>query len=119
MSNVSAKISASRQETNRINTTKKMLVRRFPIVLIMCLLCSICMAEDLKKSVVLVEPEYEDMSDFFSSYALPLSRYGFRWESRTMMAYNNGVSGSGVVVQRGDTLVLLTNRHVVGLLLIQ
>ena len=91
-----------------------MLLKRYPIALIMCLLCSVCMAADLKKSVVLVEPEYEEMSEFFSSYALPLSRYGFRWESRTMMAYNNGVSGSGVVVQREDSLVLLTNRHVVG-----
>lgn len=92
----------------------KILQKSIPIVLMMCLLCPVCMAEDLKKSVVWVEPEYEEMSEFFSSYALPLSRYGFRWESRTMMAFNHGVSGSGVVVQRGDSVVLLTNRHVVG-----
>lgn len=63
---------------------------------------------------MLIEPEFEEMRSFFSEYALPLSRFGFRSESRTLMAYNRGISGSGFVVQRGDSLVLLTNRHVVG-----
>ncbi len=87
---------------------------RAVISLVLCLLCPFVWAEDLKKSVVLVEPEYEEMSAFFSDYALPLSRMGFRWESRAMMALNSGVSGSGVVAQRGDSLVVMTNRHVVG-----
>lgn len=92
------------------------------LFLIICIVCGQClsllaspiMAANLKQSVVLIEPEYAEMRSFFSEYALPLSRSGFRGESRALMAYNRGISGSGVVVQRGDSLVLFTNRHVVG-----
>lgn len=92
------------------------------LLLITCIVCGLCLfsspghltAGNLKQSIVLIEPEFEEMRSFFSEYALPLSRVGFRSESRALMAYNRGISGSGFVVQRGDSLVLLTNRHVVG-----
>lgn len=95
---------------------------RFPLLIVVCLVSVWCsffsishtVASNLKQSVVLVEPEFAEMRSFFSEYALLLSRSGFRGESRAMMAYNRGISGSGFVVQRGDSLVLLTNRHVVG-----
>lgn len=107
------------QHKNRIMMSHHSL--RF-LSLIVCIACgqylsffsTPAIAANLKQSVVLVEPEFEEMRSFFSEYALPLSRLGFRGESRALMAYNRGISGSGFVVQRGDSLVLLTNRHVVG-----
>lgn len=71
-------------------------------------------AADLKESVVLVEAEYQWMDDFLEEYALTLSRYNYRAASRVFMAYQTGVTGSGVVVQNGEHLSVITNKHVVG-----
>lgn len=71
-------------------------------------------AAELKKSVLLVQPEYSDLSDFLSEYSFPLARQDFRAESRTFMSLLDGVTGSGVVVEQDGKKVLLTNRHVVG-----
>lgn len=73
------------------------------------------MAADLKQSVVLVEPEYGSMRSFLDEYSLVLSREGYRAESKALMNYRGGVSGSGVVLREGQHLLVVTNQHVVGL----
>lgn len=72
-------------------------------------------ATDLHQSVVLVKPNYEELHQYFTDYSLPLYRKGYSSESRAFMAYHSGISGSGVVVSKGDSLVVITNRHVIGL----
>lgn len=84
-------------------------------VLIISLLGTVMIqANNLRMSVVLVEPEYKSMRTFLDEYSLALSHYRYYGESRTMLALRSGVSGSGVVLQQGDSLLVLTNRHVVG-----
>lgn len=73
------------------------------------------MAADLKRSVVLVEPEYREMRDFLDEYALILSRNDYPATSRALLSLRSGISGSGVVVRSGDSLLVLTNQHVVGI----
>lgn len=72
-------------------------------------------AYDLRESVCIVEAQYSAEEEAqLGDFALWLSRKGFMSESRTLSAYKNGSTGSGVVIASDKGRYILTNRHVVG-----